>query len=148
MINSPVGESECNGRVENAVRRVQEKIRVLRHQLERNIKEPLHNNSPIMAWFVRWATEIISKYAPGDDGRTPFERIMHEKCIVPLVPFGEIVLYLPPKTVRRNKGDVAKREWGMARHHRAYRKIHHRHRAWSHLMPYSYKVTRGKPMEC
>ena len=32
-INSPAGESACNGRVENTIRRVQEKIRVLRHQL-------------------------------------------------------------------------------------------------------------------
>ena len=33
-INSPVGESACNGRVENAIRRVQEKMRTLRHQFE------------------------------------------------------------------------------------------------------------------
>ena len=38
-VNSPVGESESNGRVENAIRRVQEKSRVLRHQLEENMKE-------------------------------------------------------------------------------------------------------------
>ena len=37
-INSPVGESECNGRVENAIRRVQEKTRALRHQIESNNK--------------------------------------------------------------------------------------------------------------
>ena len=37
-VNSPVGESESNGRVEDAIRRVQEKIRALRHQLETNIK--------------------------------------------------------------------------------------------------------------
>ena len=30
-INSPVGESACNGRIENAIRRVQEKMRALRH---------------------------------------------------------------------------------------------------------------------
>ena len=37
--NSPVGESACNGRAENAIRRVQEKVRVLRHQIESKIKE-------------------------------------------------------------------------------------------------------------
>ena len=36
--NSPVGESESNGRVENAIRRVQEKERTLRHQLEQGIQ--------------------------------------------------------------------------------------------------------------
>ena len=33
-VNSPVGESEANGRVENPIRRIQEKVRVLRHQME------------------------------------------------------------------------------------------------------------------
>ena len=32
-INSPVGESESNGRVKNFIRRVQEKIRTLRHHV-------------------------------------------------------------------------------------------------------------------
>ena len=36
-VNGSVGESECNGRVENAIRRVREKTRTLRHQLESNI---------------------------------------------------------------------------------------------------------------
>ena len=33
-INSAVGESACNGRAEDTIRRVQEKLRVLRHKLE------------------------------------------------------------------------------------------------------------------
>ena len=35
--NSPVGESECNGRAENAIRRVKEKTRTLMAQLEDGI---------------------------------------------------------------------------------------------------------------
>ena len=38
LTNSPVGESESNGRVENTIRRIQEKTRVLRHQLGNNMK--------------------------------------------------------------------------------------------------------------
>ena len=34
-INSPLGEPACNGRVENCVRRVQEKTRTLRSKVER-----------------------------------------------------------------------------------------------------------------
>lgn len=93
--NSLVGESECNGRLENSIRRVQEKVRVLRNQIELNIKQRVSNDSNIMPWFVRWAAEIISKYVPGEDGRTPYERIRQEKCMVPLVPFDETVLYVP-----------------------------------------------------
>ena len=38
-INRPVGGSECNGRVENAIRRVKEKTRTLIAQVEDGIKE-------------------------------------------------------------------------------------------------------------
>ena len=46
QVNSPVGESESNGRVENAIRRVQEKSRALRHQLETNIKTKILDSTP------------------------------------------------------------------------------------------------------
>ena len=108
-INSPVGESACNGRVENAVRRIQEKMKTLRHQLEGGIKQKIPDQSPIMAWMARWAAELISKYSAGDDGKSPYERIRQEKCQVPLVPFGEKVLYLPMKTATSSKGEPAKR---------------------------------------
>ena len=35
--NSPVGESQSNGRVENAIKTIQEKTRTLRHQVEHGI---------------------------------------------------------------------------------------------------------------
>ena len=108
-VNTPVGESECNGRVENTIRRVQEKLGALRHQVETNTKRKIQDNAPIMAWMVRWAAELISKYSMGDDGKSPYERIRQERCVVPLVPFGEFVMYLLLKTVRRYKGDPAKK---------------------------------------
>ena len=108
-VNNPVRESESNGRVENAIRRAQEKSRVLRHQLEENMQRKLPDTSPMMAWLVRWATELLTKYSCGDDGRSAHERLHGETCITPLVPFGESVLYLPFKPMRRDKSDVATR---------------------------------------
>ena len=87
-IDSPVGESESNGRVENAIRRVQERTRVLRHQVEERIRCKIFDSSPLLAWMVRWAAELISKYSCGDDGEFPHERLHGEKCPTPLVPFG------------------------------------------------------------
>ena len=104
-INSPVGESACNGRVEKTIRRVQEKMRVLRHQLEDGIGQKVPDDAIIIAWMARWAAEMNSKYSPGGDGRIPYERIRRETCQVPLVRFGELVVYLPMKTVRVNKGE-------------------------------------------
>ena len=108
-INSPVGESACNGRVENAVRRVQEKIRTLRSQVEKGIGQKIPDDAAIMAWMARWAGELLSKYAPGDDGKTPYERVRRETCNVPLVPFGESVMYLPMRTAKSSKGEPAKK---------------------------------------
>ena len=108
-INSPVGESESNGRVENAIRRVQEKFRAVRHHVETNIKCRVLEGAPVMAWMIRWAAELISKYSIGEDGKTPYERLRKEDCVTPLVAFGETVMYLPLKTVHRNKGTPAKR---------------------------------------
>ena len=52
-INSPVGESECNGRAENAIRRVKEKTRTLMAQLEDGIGEKISERSNIIPWMVR-----------------------------------------------------------------------------------------------
>lgn len=82
-------------------------MRTLRSQVEGNIKQKIRDNPPIMAWFVRWAVELISKYTIADDGKSPYERIRQDRCVTPLVPFGETVLYLPLKKVRRSKGDTA-----------------------------------------
>ena len=108
-MNSPVGESQSNGRVENAIRRIQEKARALRHHLERGIQQRIPDDSSIMAWFVRWAGGLISKYAIGDDGRSAYERIRGEQCAVPVVPFGEAAMYLPLKTAKHTNGEAVKR---------------------------------------
>ena len=58
-----------------------------------------------MAWLVRWVAELLSKYSPGGDGRTPFERIRNEACAVPLAPFGETIMYVRLQTVSGSKGE-------------------------------------------
>ena len=63
----------------------------------------------IMSWMIRWAGELISKYSIGDDGRTAYERIRGEVCAVPVVPFGETVMYLPLKTTKSNKGEAVRK---------------------------------------
>ena len=108
-VNSLVGESECNGRVENTIRRVQEKVRTLRHQIESNIRCKIPDEAPLMHWLVRWDAELLLNYVVGSDGRTPYERVHKEDCVTPLVPFGEAIMYLPLKTVHQNKGAPARK---------------------------------------
>ena len=51
----------------------------------------------------------MSKYAVGEDGRTFYERIRIEDCVILLMFFGETVVYLQLKTVHKNKGMPSKR---------------------------------------
>ena len=62
-----------------------------------------------MAWMIRWAGELISKYAIGDDGETAYERIRGERCAVPVMPFGETIMHLPLRTAKQNKGETMRR---------------------------------------
>ena len=101
-INSPVRESESNGRVDNTITRVQEKMRAVRHPVEHNIRHRIIDEAPIMVWLVRWSAELLSKYAVGEGGEPspPYERIRREDCVAPFVPFGETVMHLPLKQYR------------------------------------------------
>lgn len=108
-LNSPVGELKCNGRVENAMRRVQENVRAFRHHVEWKIKAKIFDDAPVMSWVVRWAAELSSKYVVGEDGRTHYKRIRQDECVTFPVPSGEVVMYLQFKTVHRHKGTPAKK---------------------------------------
>lgn len=66
-INSPVGQSECNGRAQNTIRRAKERTRTPMAQLEDGIGEKVPKGAGIIRWMVRWAGEVVSKYALGYD---------------------------------------------------------------------------------
>lgn len=103
LTNSPVGESECNGRAENAIRRVKETIRTMMAHFEEGIGQKIAKGSNIISWMVRSAAELISKYSIGYDGKPPYERIRGERSKVPIAMFGETVLYLPLMTAKTLK---------------------------------------------
>ena len=108
-INSPLGESESIGRAENSIKRVQGKVRIIRHHVGQRAQMRIPDDPPIMAWMVRWAAELLSKHSRDDDGKCPYERIRGEPSKTPLVPSGEKVLYLLLRTVKGPKGDLAKK---------------------------------------
>ena len=87
--NSPVGESECNGRAENAVRQVQVKVRTFRAAMEAKTTIKLDMSRPFTTWLIRWVGEVLTKYSVGGDGKTPWQRRRGEACDKPIVPIGE-----------------------------------------------------------
>ena len=91
-INSPVGESECNGRAGNAVRQVQVKVRTFRAAIEEHTKTKMDMSRPFATWMIRWAGESITKYGRGSDGKTSWQRRRGESCNKPIAFIGENVL--------------------------------------------------------
>lgn len=74
-VNSPVGKSESNGRVEDAIRRVQDKVRTMKCQVKIEVGISLDKLDDLMSWMVRWAGELITKYSLGKDKKIAHERL-------------------------------------------------------------------------
>ena len=95
--NSPVGESQANGRVENANNRVEGIIRTLRSDLESALGVKISGTHPVFPWLVRWAGELITRQVVGENGKTAAETVRGRASLRPLVKFGERVMYMPMK---------------------------------------------------
>ena len=87
----PKGESQSNGAVENAGKTVREFVRVLKEQVEEYASISLECADTLVAWMVRWAAMMCSRYLVGTDGLTAHERRRGRKCEQPLAMFGEKV---------------------------------------------------------
>ncbi|MDA8582760.1 hypothetical protein N9L68_00975 [bacterium] len=91
--STPKGESQANGRVEEAGKRVREMVRTLKDQLEHHTGEAIEAGCPVLQWLVRWAAMLCTRYSIGRDGQTAHERMRGRKCNSLVIPFGEAVLY-------------------------------------------------------
>ena len=52
----------------------------------------------------------VSRYAPGKDRNTPYERQLGRTCDIEIVPFGETVLYRIPE-VARDRHQALEERW-------------------------------------
>ena len=95
--NSRVGDSNSNGKIERAVRNIKNSIRTLRCSIEMATGNKVKITDPVVPWVVRQAGYIQTRCNIGDDGKTAWERITGRKPIMPLVPFGETVMFKLPK---------------------------------------------------
>ena len=67
---SPVGESQSNGRVENAARRVKGQVRIMKEALDYRYKARIPANHSVLSWIPRQAAATLTRYSVGKDGRT------------------------------------------------------------------------------
>ena len=60
-INSPVGESERDGRAENAIKRAPDKARTLKAQVVGETGLKIEKSRAMMSWLIRWSAELAKK---------------------------------------------------------------------------------------
>jgi hypothetical protein len=100
---SPVGEHQSNGAVENAIKRVQGQIRTVRDALESRIGERVKGGDNVFTWLVRNAAASMNRYQVGSDGRTAHERLRGRRFRRDVAEFGESVLYIRAESVGKDK---------------------------------------------
>ena len=73
---SPVGESAANGKVENAIQRLQDQIRAIKLDVEINANTRINPDQPAWPWFIEFVAPTILYWRIGGyDGFTAIQRI-------------------------------------------------------------------------
>ena len=111
-IDVPVKESKMIGAVERAVRSWEGQFRTIRDHLEsemaaQNFEVPVMH--PIWTWCAWWSATVLNRFAIRDNGRTSYEMVTGHKTKVPVVGFGEHILWRYPRS--RNPSGKLISEW-------------------------------------
>ena len=69
--NSPVGESQSNGVIEEAIKEVEEMLATILSSLEMNLSATLPQECAATAWAVEYAAVLLNYFKEGADGLTP-----------------------------------------------------------------------------
>ena len=99
--NSPVGESQSNGKSERTVQMVKGQIRTVKLALEYRIGARIPCEHPLMHWLVIHSADILNKYTVNRSGFSPYEETHGQKAPERRVELGERVFYYTPKKGRR-----------------------------------------------
>ena len=99
--NSPVGESQSNGKSERTVQMVEDQIRTMKLALEARIGARIPCSHPLMHWVVMHCADILNKYTVNRTGHSPYEETHGQKAPEKRVELGERVFYYTPKKGRR-----------------------------------------------
>ena len=106
MIESPMHDSQSNGKMERAVQNFQGHLRTLKLALGNSIGVKVGVKSRIFAWLCTWACTSLNRYRVGADGLTAFQRATGTQCSRPIAEFGEQILWKRPTKIHQNKAET------------------------------------------
>ena len=110
---SPVGDHQGNGQIEQVCKEIKMHIRVGRSALEEKLGQPLGDTDPMLAWMPRHVGDLLNRYRKGRDGKTPEQRRSGKRWGKPAIAFGERLYYRPVGTAERTPLKVGR----YIRHH-------------------------------
>ena len=105
---SPVGDHQANGEIENVVMQVKRRQRAIRSSLEAKLGFALEDSDPVLAWAPTFAANQMNRFRVLEDGRTPDQRRTGKTWKKHGLLFGEQVLFKQAGTPGR-KNDYEKR---------------------------------------
>ena len=100
---SPVGEHQSNGEIENAINRIRGQLRVAKDALESRCKCKIERGNPILPWLISHTVANVNRFQIGTDGKTAHERLRGRKFRRDIAECGEKVLYLKADSVGKDK---------------------------------------------
>lgn len=107
--HAPVGESQANGAVESAIKRLKGQIRTMELFLENKIGVKVEEEHQIWEWMVEFCAETFCRYHVGADGFTALKRLKGREPNKAAAGFGERVLFRVPKPALRKKNGMEPR---------------------------------------
>ena len=103
---SPVGESQSNGAIENAIQGIEGQFRAMRSDLETCYNRIVPSSHPCRPWLIRHASGTAFREKIGNDGFTAYKRVKGKEFRKELVKFGECVWYIRPLSKGKAKAQV------------------------------------------
>ena len=106
-VNSPAGDSQSDGPVENAIKKVRNVVKTIISTLESKWSIRVTRDNPVYALMFEWAADLMTRYAHvGDLGKTAVQLIRGSRSSRNIVQFGEKVLYKPLKLSGHHRGNT------------------------------------------
>ena len=88
-------------------------VRTLRLHIETSIRDKIADDSPIIAWIVEHAANLLNNCKKGRDGRTPQERLHGKRIPQAFIPIGEKVMFQSLRQDKRMNKAEPRYEFGI-----------------------------------
>ena len=80
LVNSPVGDSQTNGRVENAIKKVRNMVKTILSSLESRWRVRVARDHRVYPFVFEWAADLMTRYAHVEGlGKTAVQLILGSK---------------------------------------------------------------------